>query len=509
MTKYKCSDCGQEYDDGLEACPNCGCPTVFQSIQSEQSSPTIITCVDCRQEYDSQLEACPNCGCPTASQAPLSKQTSQSSYSNKQKASKGNNKKRFLLWGLLVVILGIILTGVIYYYGHSNEIKIARYEKIAAKYKAALGDNCCILSETIDSITQKVFFYEKETAVSEKYGIPMKDIKVHDYATGETCSILPSTATMEDFELCGMELKDSKLIEDRLFLMIHSTCVWKLDATGVFYIDIRDNSLHYVESCDEAEFKIDDEICIHKYYCLEVQRGDEAEYREYYLSALLSDEDYADNRENQKELEGFLAAEWRKEEEVKRVKGWLIGMWEWSGIVWGNRVWVRMSISDNNIVCFSSDGVLDQGSYSIDTENQIIHFGRYSYAKYDKRQRIYADDGEPYRKISNNPSYSTSNSGSAVHNGSNKTGSYGSRGGNSITNQLEKLDNEESQIISVVDPIRRSGQFYPDILVKVMRMKQINDERIRLARQQGDRDLILYYELQKTRSEAIIKQWGF
>ena len=163
-----------------------------------------------------------------------------------------------------------------------------------------------------------------------------------------------------------------------------------------------------------------------------------------------------------------------------------------------------MVISDDYIVAPSIYGIEDQGSYRIDLENQTIHYGNYSYAKIDTRRKlIYADEGEPYRKISNSTSFSTNGT-------SNSYGSSSSSSnGNSIANQLEKLDEEETKIINVVDPIRRSGQFYPDILTKVMRMKQINDERIRLARQSGNSDLVRYYESKKIRSEAIIRQWGF
>ena len=130
-----------------------------------------------------------------------------------------------------------------------------------------------------------------------------------------------------------------------------------------------------------------------------------------------------------------------------------------------------------------------------------IHDGGYSQIGFNSQTKRLEIGAEVFKKVSSRSDTHQSRS--------NKSSSYASSSGNSIAEQLTRLDNEEAQIISVVDPIRRSGQFYPDILVKVMRMKQINDERIRLARQQGDRDLIQYYELQKMRSEAIIRQWGF
>lgn len=37
MIQFKCIDCGQEYDGNLKACPNCGCPTEYQTKQTAQA----------------------------------------------------------------------------------------------------------------------------------------------------------------------------------------------------------------------------------------------------------------------------------------------------------------------------------------------------------------------------------------------------------------------------------------------------------------------------------------
>lgn len=57
----------------------------------------------------------------------------------------------------------------------------------------------------------------------------------------------------------------------------------------------------------------------------------------------------------------------------------LQGTWEWSGYIYGSRAWDRLEISDGQIVAYSSNGVLDQGSFNIDWDNNTIHFGTYSY----------------------------------------------------------------------------------------------------------------------------------
>lgn len=46
----KCSNCGSEFDDGLNFCPHCG------------TSSHVITCPQCGEKYNNVGAYCPNCG---------------------------------------------------------------------------------------------------------------------------------------------------------------------------------------------------------------------------------------------------------------------------------------------------------------------------------------------------------------------------------------------------------------------------------------------------------------
>jgi len=92
----------------------------------------------------------------------------------------------------------------------------------------------------------------------------------------------------------------------------------------------------------------------------------------------------------------------------------LQGTWEWSGYIYGSRAWGRLEISDGQIVAYSSNGIIDQGSFNLDWDNNTIHFGAYSYL--DFRSNFYGGwegltlyfdkkNGEKFRKISNYSSY--------------------------------------------------------------------------------------------------------
>jgi len=198
----------------------------------------------------------------------------------------------------------------------SYERKMAKLEKVATEFKATLNPNNQIIAEQIDSIAQKVFYLDKDEDGN------LNNIKVHDYTTNETKSILPESGKIEDFEFCNSEFKDSKLIKDRLFLKIQSPyCMWEFGSTGVFFINVRDNSLHYVESCNDAMFLENGEISITKFYYLgfDDDYGEvETDNKQYTLLTSLSDEAYADNRREQKRIGERLAEEWRNRD-IERI----------------------------------------------------------------------------------------------------------------------------------------------------------------------------------------------
>lgn len=271
-----------------------------------------------------------------------------------------------------------------------------------------------------------------------------------------------------------------------MFSMMKSFIKWFLTTSFFFLLSCAQTNKSDQSNEKPSDNAVDKEV-INEDYQAELQRN---------MSGLRQMDDK--NQELKREKEEKI-----KEEELKEVKSWLKGTWEWTGIIYGQRVWAQLIISDDYIVAPSIYGIDDQGSYRIDLENQTIYYGNYSYAKIDTRRKmIFADEGEPYRKISNSTSFST-NSTSNSYNSSSS-----SNNGNSIAKQLEKLDEEESRLIDEGNKAVRSGR--ADVaLLKVFKMKDINSERIRLARQLGDSDLVRYYESKKNRSESIIRQWGF
>ena len=195
----------------------------------------------------------------------------------------------------------------------SYEKKMARFEKVAVEYKSTLDPSNQVIAERIDSVAQKVYYLLHG---GNGYGtIPIKNIIMHDYASQENKSLLPQYSTIEDFNLDNLSYCDSKVFGDRLFVLISSGSMSKYEEEAIFYINIRDNSLHFVESCFNATFSENNEIVVEKFYVLgegEEGWGQEVRKKEFILSTQLSDNAYAISRKEHKEEEARLAEEWRK-----------------------------------------------------------------------------------------------------------------------------------------------------------------------------------------------------
>lgn len=413
---------------------------------------------------------------------------------------------------LVLLILPIIIasTEMNWCQRHSYEQKIARYEKKAVEFKKTFRTDHQILYELIDSVAQKVFFIEKNVEDYDYLGAPYHRIKVHDYATDETKQIIPDSGDVEGFYLCGTEYLDSKLIKDRLFIIVHSNCMRRYEETGVFYVNVRDNSLHYVESCDKAVFGVNNEICIHKYYFLGGFSEDgefEYDHKEYNLSTLLSDEAYANNRKEQKHIEEGLAAEWHKNEEgkeIKKVKKWIIGNWELNGYdEWVGRYTSYVCITENNLRWGYNGRDSYNGPYEIDVNAcKIIfnrHNGNYTHIDYYPGMERLADgEGHCFTKVNRSVGANYSNSYS---NNSNAE-SYSMK-------RFNQLNEEGQKLVEEIGRYYYSGQASPYTIQAVYRLKQIQDEKISLARQMGDKELEAICLQQKNQTLMALRQMGF
>lgn len=191
----------------------------------------------------------------------------------------------------------------------SYEKKMEKYAQHAVEYKKTLPQDADILCEVIDSTATKIYYKEKDSAY----------IVVYDLATKSE-----SIIKIEDGELAYMYYGyRTQLYKDRLFIIAETgACGGGLNhAKNVSYINVRNNSVHHVIECYEANF-LQDRISIERAFPIDDSRPTfelEWMYDEYSLSAYLSDEEYALSEIKQNGKEEEMARAERNKPKEKRI----------------------------------------------------------------------------------------------------------------------------------------------------------------------------------------------
>lgn len=192
-----------------------------------------------------------------------------------------------------------------------------------------------------------------------------------------------------------------------------------------------------------------------------------------------------------------------RETRKKEISQWLQGNWEWSGTIDGYRNSCRLGVSDDYAVLATPRGVLDQGKISIDFDDNTIHFGS-TYMNFDMDNGRLGDfsNGMYYRRMSGG---SSSHSSYGSSNSSSSNNSSNSR----LMSKFNSLNEEGRRLTDEVGSYYRTGQASPYTIQAVYRLKQIQDEKIDLARQMGDRDLENLCRQQKSQTLTALRQMGF
>lgn len=209
--------------------------------------------------------------------------------------------KRMFYIPLLCVI--VLLSGC-----KSYEERMAEFAKEAEEFKSTLPPNTDVLCIITDSIATKVFYREEDSS----------SITVYDLETDSKSKII-----LED-EMYYYGFK-ARRYNDRLFVIVETgACGSGLgNLHGVFYINVRDNSSHFVTSCEEASFLDNGEIHIRRAFPVD-DSGPSYEWEwqrdEYTLSTSLSNEEYSSREKMQEEKEETIAREERNRPKIKKIR---------------------------------------------------------------------------------------------------------------------------------------------------------------------------------------------
>ncbi len=224
------------------------------------------------------------------------------------------NRKDYYMKTCLKNITLVFFTMAIFVGCQSYEKKMEKYAQRAVEYKKTLPKDVDIICEVIDSNATKIYYKEKDSAY----------IVVYDLATKSE-----SIIKIEEGELAYMYYGyRTQLYKDRLFIIAETgACGGGLDhAKNVSYINVRDNSVHHVIECYEANF-LQDRISIERAFPIDDSRPTfelEWMYDEYSLSAYLSDEEYALSEIKQNGKEEEMARAERNKPKEKRIYAWFV-----------------------------------------------------------------------------------------------------------------------------------------------------------------------------------------
>ncbi len=209
--------------------------------------------------------------------------------------------------------------------GKSDENKMAQFVQKATEFKATLDPSNKVIAERLDTVVQKVFYLDPN---QDAYGVnPINNIMMHDYATGNTQPTLPEEEKLSDFLSWGelsedeefqsfnhcfnMDYRSSELIGDRLFMMIHTECSFEMETSMLFYVNVLDNTLHYVTDCDDVKYdKAKGTIDVHKEL---MKAAGEDLAHDFIISALSTDQEYAAMRTENEGIENQMYEKWREE----------------------------------------------------------------------------------------------------------------------------------------------------------------------------------------------------
>lgn len=81
--------------------------------------------------------------------------------------------------------------------------------------------------------------------------------------------------------------------------------------------------------------------------------------------------------------------------------------------------------------------------------------------------------------------------------------------GSRLMKQFDRLNEEGRQLLDEIGRYYRTGQAGPYTIQAVFRLKQIQDEKIQLAQQMGNRELETISRQQKVQTLTALRQMGF
>ncbi|MBO7615735.1 MAG: zinc ribbon domain-containing protein [Bacteroidales bacterium] len=192
-----------------------------------------LKCPECGKEISESIGRCPHCGYPIAEK-------------------KSSVSKWLIILGVVVII---VLVGLLFLSirsmskGNNTIDQRVLFVNQANAFIETLPSSCKVMETIIDSITQKIYYYdddENKNPSIYRYDISSKD-----------CSLIMDWDTEIDNHLVLMySITDYKYVEvnKRLFVISENTERDNSSNANVVFIDVRDDKVYLVANGEQALF---------------------------------------------------------------------------------------------------------------------------------------------------------------------------------------------------------------------------------------------------------------
>lgn len=325
-----------------------------------------------------KAERCPHCGLSiekvnAALQGLPINEATKSEESSTSLSHQSTEKKQQPTWlKILIVVVSLLLLGSIalglikgtdekdvssvkenVVDTPSNKKEMDGYMKKASEFKASLPSGTEIVCEIIDTTAAKIVYLEEDSSY----------VSIYDLKDGAVTNV-----DMEGYSpsFCGYK---ARRYNDRLFMVV-GTCSsgsYHNSLNSICYIDLHNNSLHWITDCEDASF-LEDGIKVMRATLIDDSGASyEWEWKEdeYILPTSLSDKQYASKV---------------KQEEADKY-AWMGGLWHLAFTI-NDRIAgkvkfdVTMKINTNNhsirFIDESGLGTDYSGTYTINESQNII-----------------------------------------------------------------------------------------------------------------------------------------
>lgn len=275
MAIIECTECGHKLSEKASQCPNCGCP--IEEIQAARAEKAMKEIEERERAERERIQAEKEAAAKAQRQAEEARRAKKEMAKQKRKEARQGEKKNtpgriICIIAIVAVVLAALGYGGYRLYLNLNQQKPTEVEL----YKQQLSADHIILAERLDESIQKIVYTELHPGTSDFEPI----VHIYDMHTKQTTDIaIEATAGTPAPEYISYY----KLLGTRLCLIATQddpdAYIWR---DQVYYVDLADNSLNFVDYGQKAGFDQKNQVVVAKEMYTKDTNGKISAYPQFY-----------------------------------------------------------------------------------------------------------------------------------------------------------------------------------------------------------------------------------